>query len=195
MGTFVEVEMYGLPTDTIRNEHRTRTVASNGLNPVYDEDVFIFRKVILPELAVLRFAVRDDETRKLLGQRILPLDGLQSGYRHIPLRTKENRPLGLASIFVQIELKPYVSDALWELLDALTSPRVSLSYNQQEKRAEALHQMDDIPLVTKVEATAPMNGGGGEGDGGKQHKGKQNSQQQQGGSSTPCCVSQQQQTE
>lgn len=45
VGTYVEVEMYGLPTDTIRKEHRTRTVPANGLNPIYNEDPFVFRKV------------------------------------------------------------------------------------------------------------------------------------------------------
>ena len=44
-GTYVEVDMYGLPTDTIRKEFRTRTVPNNGLNPVYNEDPFVFRKV------------------------------------------------------------------------------------------------------------------------------------------------------
>ena len=62
-----EVEMYGLPTDTIRKEHRTKLVPGNGLNPVYNEEPFVFRKVILPELAVLRFAVYD-ESGKQLGQ-------------------------------------------------------------------------------------------------------------------------------
>jgi len=37
--------MYGLPTDTIRKEFRTRTVPANGLNPVYNEEPFVFRKV------------------------------------------------------------------------------------------------------------------------------------------------------
>ena len=46
IGTYVEVDMYGLPTDTIRKEFRTRTVPSNGLNPVYNEDPFVFRKVL-----------------------------------------------------------------------------------------------------------------------------------------------------
>jgi hypothetical protein len=66
---FKEVEMYGLPTDTIRKEHRTKLVPANGLNPVYNEEPFVFRKVILPELAVLRFAVYD-ESGKQLGQVI-----------------------------------------------------------------------------------------------------------------------------
>jgi phosphatidylinositol phospholipase C beta len=45
IGTYVEVDMYGLPADTIRKEYRTKTIAANGLNPKYDESVFEFRKV------------------------------------------------------------------------------------------------------------------------------------------------------
>jgi phosphatidylinositol phospholipase C beta len=45
VGTYVEVDMYGLPTDTIRREFRPRLVPSNGLNPVYNEEPFLFRKV------------------------------------------------------------------------------------------------------------------------------------------------------
>lgn len=47
VGTYVEVDMYGLPTDTIRKEFRTRLVPANGLNPVYNEEPFVFRKVSL----------------------------------------------------------------------------------------------------------------------------------------------------
>ena len=39
--------MYGLPTDTIRKEFRTKIVPANGLNPVYENEIFSFRKVIL----------------------------------------------------------------------------------------------------------------------------------------------------
>lgn len=45
IGTYVEVDMYGLPSDTIRKEFRTRLVPANGLNPVYNEEPFLFRKV------------------------------------------------------------------------------------------------------------------------------------------------------
>ncbi|KAI4802336.1 hypothetical protein KUCAC02_020184, partial [Chaenocephalus aceratus] len=44
IGTYVEVDMYGLPTDTIRKEFRTRMVMNNGLNPLYNEEPFVFRK-------------------------------------------------------------------------------------------------------------------------------------------------------
>ncbi|OWK03525.1 PLCB4, partial [Cervus elaphus hippelaphus] len=109
IGTYVEVDMYGLPTDTIRKEFRTRMVMNNGLNPVYNEESFVFRKVILPDLAVLRIAVYDDNN-KLIGQRILPLDGLQAGYRHVSLRNEGNKPLSLPTIFCNIVLKTYVPD-------------------------------------------------------------------------------------
>jgi len=69
----------------------------------------IFKKVVLPDLAVLRFGVYD-ENGKLLGQRILPLDGLQAGYRHISLRTEANFPMSLPMLFCNIELKIYVPD-------------------------------------------------------------------------------------
>ena len=45
IGTYVEVDMYGLQADTIRKEYRTKTVPANGLNPKYDESAFEFRKV------------------------------------------------------------------------------------------------------------------------------------------------------
>ena len=55
VGTYVEVDMYGLPTDTIRKEFRTRTVPNNGLNPVYNEEPFVFRKVCFSCGMILTF--------------------------------------------------------------------------------------------------------------------------------------------
>lgn len=122
VGTYVEVDMYGLPSDTVRKEFRTRLVPANGLNPVYNEEPFLFRKVVLPDLAVLRLGVYD-ENGKMLGQRILPLDGLQAGYRHISLRTDANFPLSLPMLFCNIELKIYVPDGFEDFMDALSDPR------------------------------------------------------------------------
>ncbi len=66
-------------------------------------------QVVLPELAVFRIAVYEEQG-KLIGQRILPLDGLQAGYRHISLRTEGNFPLSLPTVFCSIILKTYVPD-------------------------------------------------------------------------------------
>lgn len=152
--------MYGLPSDTVRKEFRTRLVPANGLNPVYNEEPFLFRKVVLPDLAVLRLGVYD-ENGKLLGQvcsdeayfchsirkkntfptllisfysfsqRILPLDGLQAGYRHISLRTEANFPMSLPMLFCNIELKIYVPDGFEDFMDALSDPRGNIFFTFQ----------------------------------------------------------------
>ncbi|XP_053608554.1 1-phosphatidylinositol 4,5-bisphosphate phosphodiesterase isoform X2 [Plodia interpunctella] len=138
VGTYVEVDMYGLPSDTIRKEFRTRMVPANGLNPVYNEEPFLFRKVVLPDLAVLRFGVYD-ESGKLLGQRILPLDGLQAGYRHISLRTEANFPMSLPMLFCNIELKIYVPDGFEDFMAALSDPRAFMG--AAKERTDNMKQM------------------------------------------------------
>lgn len=44
-GCYVEVEMYGLPADTVRKRFKTKTVSNNCINPVWDEEPFVFNKV------------------------------------------------------------------------------------------------------------------------------------------------------
>lgn len=46
-GTYVEVDMFGLPADTVRKKFRTKIIPNNGINPVYDEEPFVFKKVRL----------------------------------------------------------------------------------------------------------------------------------------------------
>ncbi|XP_055923291.1 1-phosphatidylinositol 4,5-bisphosphate phosphodiesterase isoform X2 [Eupeodes corollae] len=121
VGTYVEVDMFGLPSDTVKKEFRTRLVPNNGLNPVYNEDPFLFRKVVLPDLAVLRFGVYE-ESGKLIGQRILPVEGLQVGYRHISLRTEANFPMSLPMLFCNIEMKIYVPDGFGDFMALLCDP-------------------------------------------------------------------------
>lgn len=54
---YVYVEIHGIPADCA--EHRTRTVTHNGDNPIFDES-FEFQ-INLPELAMVRFVVLDDD--------------------------------------------------------------------------------------------------------------------------------------
>lgn len=46
VGTYVEVDMFGLPTDTKR-KYRTKTSNGNSLDPVWDDEMFVFNKVTL----------------------------------------------------------------------------------------------------------------------------------------------------
>ena len=97
-------------------------------------------QIVLPELAVLRFGVYNEDN-KLLGQRILPFEDLQAGYRHIALRTEGNFPMTLPMLFCKIELKVYIPDGLGDFMEALSDPKAFLQA-QEEKRAAQLKNYD-----------------------------------------------------
>ncbi|XP_012152849.1 phospholipase C at 21C isoform X2 [Megachile rotundata] len=140
VGTYVEVDMYGLPADTVRKKFRTKIVPNNGINPVYDEEPFIFKKVVLPELASIRIAAYE-ESGRLIGHRVLPVVGLCPGYRHVALRTECGQPLPLASLFLHVIVKDYVPDGLSELAEALANP---IKYQSEvEKREKQLSVLTD----------------------------------------------------
>merc|ERR1719430_2169387 len=121
VGTYVVVEIYGLSADTSHKEFRTNVIPSNGLNPVYNSKVFEFSKIIFPELAMLRLAVFDHHD-KLLGQRVIPLEAIHCGYRHINMRTVGNAILPLAMLFCKIEINTYTPNEHQDFMDALLNP-------------------------------------------------------------------------
>ncbi|CAH0561313.1 unnamed protein product [Brassicogethes aeneus] len=140
VGTYVEVEMYGLPADTVRKRFKTKVVPNNGINPIYDEDPFVFKKVVLPDLASIRIAVYE-ESGKFIGHRILPVVGLCPGYRHVSLRTEIGQPLPLATIFLLVVVKDYVPDSFSDFAEALANP---IKYqSEQDKRTEQLAKLTD----------------------------------------------------
>lgn len=94
--TFVEVEVVGIPVDC--NKQKTKIVQRNALNPIWN-DTFFFQ-VMFGDLAFLRFSVLDANTNHLLAQRVLPLKCLRPGYRHVRLRSAQNQPLQLSTLFV-----------------------------------------------------------------------------------------------
>ncbi|XP_023165954.2 1-phosphatidylinositol 4,5-bisphosphate phosphodiesterase classes I and II isoform X3 [Drosophila hydei] len=140
VNTFVEVDMYGLPADTVRKKFRTKTVRDNGMNPFYDEDPFVFKKVVLPELASIRLAAYE-EGGKLIGHRVLPVIGLCPGYRHVNLRSEVGQPIALASLFLCVVVKDYVPDDLSNFAEALANP---IKYQSElEKRDIQLSVLTD----------------------------------------------------
>ncbi|XP_038156178.1 inactive phospholipase C-like protein 2 [Cyprinodon tularosa] len=99
---YVYVEIHGIPADC--TERRTRTVTQNGDNPVFDES-FEFQ-INLPELAMVRFVVLDDDFigDEFIGQYTIPLECLQPGYRHVPLQSLTGEDLPHAKLFVHVAL-------------------------------------------------------------------------------------------
>lgn len=127
--------MFGLPADTVRKKFRTRIVRDNSLNPVYGDEPFVFKKVVLPELASIRIAAYE-ENGKFLGHRVLPVIGLCPGYRHLTLRNELGQPIPLATLFLCIVVKDYVPDGLSDFAEALANP---IKYQSDlEKRSQQL---------------------------------------------------------
>ncbi|XP_060774347.1 1-phosphatidylinositol 4,5-bisphosphate phosphodiesterase beta-3 isoform X2 [Neoarius graeffei] len=120
VGVYVEVDMFGLPTDTKR-KYRTKTSNNNSMDPVWEEEPFVFIKVVLPTLASLRVAVFE-ENGKFIGHRILPVLALRPGYHYINLRNELNQPLMLPSLLVYTEVQDYIPNEHLEYADALTNP-------------------------------------------------------------------------
>ncbi|KTF81781.1 hypothetical protein cypCar_00048609 [Cyprinus carpio] len=119
--TGVEVELIGLPKDPKRKYRTKWSTTPNGINPEWNEEPFVFEKILLPEMAYLRLVVQE-EGGKFLGHRIIPLDAMQTGFQHICLRSESNMPLTLPSVFVHIEVKDYIPAAFADFSDALFNP-------------------------------------------------------------------------
>ncbi|KAK2188257.1 hypothetical protein NP493_138g02010 [Ridgeia piscesae] len=97
---YVTVEIFGIPADCA--EERTKTVQHNGYNPLFDES-FEFQ-VNLPELALVRFAVLDDDYigDEFISQYTIPFECLQTGYRHIRLKSNTGDVIPNCTLFVHI---------------------------------------------------------------------------------------------
>ncbi|XP_060637084.1 inactive phospholipase C-like protein 1 [Anolis sagrei] len=99
---YVCLEIHGIPADC--TEQRTKTVQQNSDNPIFDES-FEF-EINLPELAMMRFVVLDDDYigDEFIGQCAIPLECLQPGYRHIPLRSFVGDVMEHVTLFVHIAI-------------------------------------------------------------------------------------------
>uniref|UniRef100_A0AAQ4PCE8 1-phosphatidylinositol 4,5-bisphosphate phosphodiesterase n=1 Tax=Gasterosteus aculeatus aculeatus TaxID=481459 RepID=A0AAQ4PCE8_GASAC len=171
VGTYVEIDMFGLPVDTKRKAFKTKTSQGNAINPVWEEEAIVFKKVVLPTLASLRIAVFE-EGGKSIGHRIIPVSAIRPGYHYISLRNEKNQALTLPTLFVYLEVKDYVPDTFADVIEALSNP---IRYvNLMEQRANQLAALTleeggeeegdkevDAPAESKVDprATLPAENG------------------------------------
>ncbi|XP_065174964.1 1-phosphatidylinositol 4,5-bisphosphate phosphodiesterase beta-4-like [Sycon ciliatum] len=137
----VEVDMYGIPADTVRRRFKTRYVP-NDVTVIFPNQPFEFKKVILPDLAMLRLGVVDSQGT-LLGMRVLPLDGLEPGFRYVHLNNERNQSLSLASLFVHIKVSEYIPEEMQDFAMGLMDP---IKY-QRERHQAALSAMTDDDLM------------------------------------------------
>ncbi|CAH6787813.1 Plcb1 [Phodopus roborovskii] len=148
VGTYVEVDMFGLPVDTRRKAFKTKTSQGNAVNPVWEEEPIVFKKVVLPSLACLRIAAYE-EGGKFIGHRILPVQAIRPGYHYISLRNERNQPLMLPAVFVYIEVKDYVPDTYADVIEALSNPIRYVNLMEQRAKQLAALTLEDEEEVKK----------------------------------------------
>ncbi|XP_053189668.1 1-phosphatidylinositol 4,5-bisphosphate phosphodiesterase beta-1-like [Scomber japonicus] len=154
VGVYVEVEMFGLPVDTRRKALKTKTSQNNNaVNPVWDEEPIVFKKVILPTLASLRIAAFE-EGGKFIGHRIIPVSAVRPGYRYIGLRNEKNQSLVLPAVFVYIEVKDYVPDTFADVIEALSNPIRYVNLLEQRSKQLAALTLEDGEEDTQTEDEA-----------------------------------------
>uniref|UniRef100_A0AAQ5ZEB2 1-phosphatidylinositol 4,5-bisphosphate phosphodiesterase n=1 Tax=Amphiprion ocellaris TaxID=80972 RepID=A0AAQ5ZEB2_AMPOC len=146
VGVYVEVDMFGLPADTKR-KYRTKTSNGNSLDPVWDDEMFVFNKVVLPTLASLRIAVFE-ENGKFIGHRILPVSAIRPGYHYINLKNELNQPLLLSSLLVCTEAQDYIPNEHQEYAEALTNPIKHISELHKRETQLAVLLEDNSEHVT-----------------------------------------------
>uniref|UniRef100_A0AAQ5YEP5 Phosphoinositide phospholipase C n=1 Tax=Amphiprion ocellaris TaxID=80972 RepID=A0AAQ5YEP5_AMPOC len=149
VGVYVEVDMFGLPADTKR-KYRTKTSNGNSLDPVWDDEMFVFNKVVLPTLASLRIAVFE-ENGKFIGHRILPVSAIRPGYHYINLKNELNQPLLLSSLLVCTEAQDYIPNEHQEYAEALTNPikHISELHKRETQLAVLLEDNSEVRHISR----------------------------------------------
>ncbi|XP_048341976.1 1-phosphatidylinositol 4,5-bisphosphate phosphodiesterase beta-2 isoform X2 [Sphaerodactylus townsendi] len=156
--SYVEVELFGLPGDPKRRYRTKLTPTANSINPVWKEEAFVFEKIMMPELASLRIVVLE-EGGKFIGQRIIPITAVCSGYHHICLRSESNMPLNLPSLFVYVEMKDYVPDSWADMTMALCNP--IKFFSAHDKKSSTGQEADmERPSLQKGLSTTQINTNG-----------------------------------
>ncbi|KAG8234834.1 hypothetical protein J437_LFUL015148, partial [Ladona fulva] len=145
---YVVIQIFGIPADC--TERKSKTVSNEGNCPIFEES-FEFQ-VMLPELALVRFVVMDDDFigDDFIGQYTIPFECLLTGYRHIRLLSNTGEPLDNSSLFVHV---------------AITNKKGGGKPMKRKQKADKLHtdvrmvglkQIDDIVKAMSPSVTEAM---------------------------------------
>ena len=171
--TFVDICIFGMYGQlNKRNDYRVRAKGWNGFRAIYDgneldsdEGSIQFSKIILPEMAALRFSVTADDGT-FLGQCFIPIAHLQTGYRYVPLKNQMNIPVNASNLFIFVEKEMYLNAKEQELADKLSEPwtnPIYQSFSQKTKIEDDCssllrrHHQSSDPNCAKVFPEAETN--------------------------------------
>ncbi|CAF5153092.1 unnamed protein product, partial [Rotaria sp. Silwood1] len=100
---YVQVSTHGMPCD--QQVHQTHVVNNNGLNPIWKEK-FQFQ-ISFPQMCLVLFTVYDHDvftSDDRLAYFCLPMSTMQTGYRYIRLRSKNNDVTN-STLFVHVQIE------------------------------------------------------------------------------------------
>uniref|UniRef100_A0A0N5A0J6 Phosphoinositide phospholipase C n=1 Tax=Parastrongyloides trichosuri TaxID=131310 RepID=A0A0N5A0J6_PARTI len=149
---FVDIELIGVACDAA--QYSTRTITSNGLNPIWNE-TFEF-KIHCPELALLRFLVEDGDfvgpkADPFIGQAVFPVECLRVGYRSVPLLNNFSEKLELSSLLVHIEMRHYGSNMeISNIFSTLQGNRIQKSLRQSQNACQIFSTHSELTVKNNV---------------------------------------------
>jgi hypothetical protein len=89
-------QVIGIPRDCCK--FKTKMSSRNSLNPIWEETFEL--DIYLPDLAFIRFTVVDVTSNLTMAQRVVPVNRLRPGYRHLRLHNDQDQPLPLTQLFL-----------------------------------------------------------------------------------------------
>uniref|UniRef100_A0ACB8GFS8 1-phosphatidylinositol 4,5-bisphosphate phosphodiesterase beta-1 n=1 Tax=Sphaerodactylus townsendi TaxID=933632 RepID=A0ACB8GFS8_9SAUR len=158
------MDMFGLPVDTRRKALKTKTSQGNAVNPVWEDEVVVFKKVssgscfvgVQQKLHAAHYESqvtfsplpRSPQSCSISLLSSTPL-AIRPGYHYISLRNERNLPLVLPALFVYIEVKDYVPDTYADVIEALSNPIRYVNLMEQRANQLAALTLEDEEEVKK----------------------------------------------
>uniref|UniRef100_W6NEK3 Phosphoinositide phospholipase C n=1 Tax=Haemonchus contortus TaxID=6289 RepID=W6NEK3_HAECO len=146
----VTLDLFDLPQqERISTSYRVSSTDTAGFHTHFKSRQAIFEKIVMPETAFLQLCVSfsspNGNPTPPAYYRILSLNRLQNGYRHVILRSIGNRNLGPISLFVHFDIFYYVKKTQISLHSGLMDPFSS------ERKNESLSQALRYPFMKQDE--------------------------------------------
>jgi phosphatidylinositol phospholipase C beta len=145
----VECQLFGLSCYTQTKWHTRPYRGKSVLARWNSDNVTTFCKIILTDLAIVRFNVRDGSSEgEELGWAAFSLDSVRPGYRYIALR---NGRRVTSRLLVHISMKIYAPDAHTDFSDRIFNPTAHEgAYTRNMKAMEVLIDHDEEEDTSNV---------------------------------------------
>eukprot|EP00055_Hartaetosiga_balthica_P005466 m.16099 g.16099 ORF g.16099 m.16099 type:complete len:1061 (-) comp4566_c0_seq1:183-3365(-) len=126
---YVHIHILGVPDDDA--SHTTRALDNSTLHPFWNESAKF--AVYCPPLAMLQLLVLDDDLggNNFMGQTVLPLDRVPSGYHHLQIYDERCEAIPGCFVFVKIEFSPVDADQLVKVVNV--NKELVLHFDEAEK--------------------------------------------------------------